>query len=128
MNKVTFWQEKELKMYHFGINPEDIKAVAEHKCNHIFFNTPLIEVVCEELPQASKTYAIEFFATFAGCDERVPLAAQEYLQDSKGLKRYVKNYIIEELMFNEYDDSLWLGLMKEIARSHKLDDVWEDEQ
>lgn len=128
MNKVTFWQEKELKMYQFGINPEDIKAVAEHECNHIFFNTPLIEVVCEELPQESKTYAVEFFATFAGCDERVALAAQEYSQDSKGLKRFVKNYIIEELMFNEYDDSLWLGLMKEIARSHKLDDVWEDEQ
>ena len=56
MNKVTFWQEKELKMYHFGINPEDIRAVAEHKCNHIFFNTPLIEVVCEELPQKQKRF------------------------------------------------------------------------
>lgn len=127
MNKVKFWEEKELKMYRFGIFPEDIKAIAEHKCNHTFFNAPYIEVVCEELPENSKVYGIEFFAGFAGCDEREPLAAKEYIPESKGLKRFVKNFIIEELMFNDYDNSLWLGLMKQISRNHKLNDVWEDE-
>ena len=126
MDKITFWQEKELKAYRFGIYETDIKVLEKYPCNHNLFHTPYIEVLCEELPTKDKEISIEFYAQFAGSDERIMLASEEYVGDKRGLKRFVKKYITEEIMAEDIYDLVWLSLVKRIDRTFILDDDWDE--
>lgn len=113
MGKIEFWEEKKLRMYHFGVYPRDMKAVAEYE-NNIFFNTPVIEVVCEEMPTDNITISIEFYATFSGSEEREALDAVEYNGQRRGLIHFVRKYIREEIMQEEVYQDVWSRLIERI--------------
>lgn len=117
MGKINFWEVKELKMYHFGVYPKDMKAVAEYEGN-IFFNTPIIEVVCKELPTNEITISIQFYATFSGSDEREMLYAVEYQGQRRGLKPFINKFIREEIMQDEVYQDAWTKLIKRIERDN----------
>ena len=78
------------------------------------------------MPTKDKEISIEFYAQFAGSDERIMLASEEYVGDKRGLKRFVKKYITEEIMAEDIYDSVWLSLMKRIDRTFILDDDWDE--